>query len=378
MANDRNGRTQTAAPLMTNRRWLLAGVAVLALAGGVWWYMKPSANAINPAAGGMGLPVEATPATTGELANILEVVGQMQANQGVELRNEVTGKVASVNVKDGSPVKAGDLLVVLDDGVQKAALAQAEANNAVAQANIGRYQRLREQDAVSQLQLDQAIAEAKVAAANVQSARANLDKMRIKAPFAGVAGIVQVTPGQLLETGTLLVAVTDNATLKVTFKVPESQAQGLKVGLPVEVKADDGSVVYGEIGALDGRIDPATRTLQAKVLLDNTSNTLVAGQFVRVAVPVQQVSNAVLVPDVALVPQGNKMIVWVVGKDSKISPTLVEVGLRGQNKAQITKGLSAGDMVMVAGQQKAQPGMPVTVMSPTTITVAPTPVETLE
>lgn len=373
-------------------KWL-AGVALIALVGAGVWYFKGGKDE-KPAAGGAagmggGVAVEVATATLQPLSETLQVAGQVLANSGVELRSEVTGRVVAVNFKDGVHVKKGDSVVVLDDSVQRAELAQAEANYALAETNVGRYQRLVEVGASSQLQVDQAVAQMKLEKANIQMAKANLAKYRIAAPFDGVAGIAQVNVGDLIQPGQLLVALTDNDTLKVTFKVPEAQATSLQVGAPVDVRtdgapgADSPTVVEGTIAALDGRIDPSSRTLEGKILIDNASGTLVTGQFVRVRVPVRSVSDAVVVPDQALVPQGTSTYVYVIvpGKDggpTMASRTTVDVGLRTANFAQVAKGVEAGQQVVTAGQQKLQaPVMPVKTASPTVVNVAPQAVEEL-
>lgn len=367
---------------MTKRTWMIVLAVLLLVAGGVWWWRHGTAG-VAPGAGPggapMGVPVEGTRAVEEPIAQTLEVVGQVQAENGTELRAEVTGRVVKLNFTDGKPVKAGDVLVVLDDSVQAAALAQAEANLSLAAANVGRYQRLLAEDAASKLQVDQAEADAKVARANVQAAKANLAKMRIAAPFDGVAGIAQVNVGDYIQPGQLLVALTDNRVLKLTFDVPESQAAGLHTGVDVQVAAEGiEGAVEGKVAALDGRVDPASRTLQGKVMIDNPDGVLMAGQFVRVTVPVKVVSDAVVVPDLALVPQGNQMIVWVVGEGNRVSPTAVQVGLREQSRAQIVEGIQPGQMVVTAGQQKLQPGAPVMVSSPTAIAVPEQAVEHLD
>lgn len=306
----------------------------------------------------------------------------------MELRSEVTGRVVAVRARDGEPVKKGDPVIVLDDSVQRATLAQAEANFALAETNVGRYQRLVDVGAASQLQLDQMIAQVKLEKANIQMAKANLAKFRIAAPFDGSAGIAQVNVGDLVQPGQMLVALTDNQTLKVTFKVPEAQATSLQVGAPVDVRADgapgsEPTVVEGTVAALDGRVDPNSRTLEGKILIDNTSGTLVTGQFVRVRVPVRSVSDAVVVPDQALVPQGKNIYVYVIvpGKDGgpmMASRTTVDVGLRTANRAQIVRGVEVGQRVVTAGQQKLQaPLMPVKTLSPTVVNVAPQAIEEL-
>lgn len=373
------------------QRWLLIGLGIILLLGAAWWLSggkKGGADAgQNPAAG--LVPVEVVAATTGSLAQTLEVAGQVQANIGADLKSEVTGRVLAVKAKDGMAVKKGDPLVVIDDGVQRATLAQAQANHELAQANVGRYERLSQMGAASQQQLDEAIAEDKLQVANIQMAKANLIKYRILAPFDGVAGITQVNEGDLVQPGEMLMALTDNATLKVTFKVPETQATSLKVNADVMVQAEAApgilspTVVSGTIAALDGRVDPNSRTLEGKVVLDNRNGALVAGQFVRVRVPVQQVSNAVILPDSALLPQGDQIFSYVIapGKDGGVvaSRTTVVVGLRTANRAEIISGVADGQQVVTAGQQKLR-GLvtPVKLLSPTYIDVPPAAVEELK
>ncbi len=363
--------------------------AVVVLAGGAWWWLRGS-DGDGQAAGGPGkgrgpAAVEVATAEQGAIAETLELAGQVEANAGVELRSEVTGRVVKLNFQDGQAVTKGMALVILDDSVQRAELAQAEANYALAEANAGRYQRLVELGAASKLQVDQAVAQSKLEQANIQMARANLAKYRIAAPFDGMAGIAQVSAGDLVQPGELLVALTDNRTLKVTFKVPEMQANSLETGAPAMVLVDgrQGNVtVEGRIDALDGRVDPASRTLMGKIVLDNVSNTMVAGQFVRVRVPVRQVSDAVVIPDQALIPMGNQTFVYVLtpGPEGSAvaSKTTVEVGIRAANKAQILRGVGAGQQVVTAGQQKLQaPTMPVKLMSPTVVNVPAAAIEEL-
>lgn len=365
-----------------NQHIVLGVLGLAVLAGAAWWWFGAGAGAPQQGmGGGGGLPVEAVAAVQQPLAETLTVAGQVTARTGAELRSEVTARVMAVKVSDGATVKQGEALLVLDDSVQRATLAQAQANYELAKANIDRYARLVQIGAASQLQVDTAAAEAKLQKANVQMARANLAKYQIAAPFDGVAGIAQVNVGELVQPGELLVAVTDNDKLKVTFKVPEAQATSLQVGAPVTVKAE-GHEIEGVIDALDGRVDPNSRTLEGKVVLDNPEGVLVAGQFVRVQVPVRSVSEAIVVPDQALVPQGNVTFAYVIVAGEKgatmASRTTVEVGLRNGDKAQIIKGVAAGQKVVTAGQQKLQaPFMPVTVLSATAVSVAPQAVEEL-
>lgn len=357
---------------------------LIATAGGGAYYLWPRGDAaVAPGAGGFALPVEAVPAVQGPLAETLTVVGQVVANQGVDVTSEISGKVTKIAFEEGQPVKAGVLLFRLDDSVLQAQLAQAQANLQLAENNVGRNQRLLAEQASSQQQVDAALADAKLARANVQLARANLDKAYLRAPFDGIAGIRQVDLGEYVTPGRVLVNVTENTRLRVTFRVPEAQASEVRTGASVSIQADNGADVTAPISAIDSRVDPASRTREVQVLLDNADAALMAGQFVRVTLPLRGVDDAVIVPDQALVPMGNQTFAYVIhtapGGATLSSRTEVQLGLRSNGKVQVTAGIRPGQMVVTAGQQKLQaPVMPVTVLSPTEITVRQAPVEELK
>lgn len=335
-----------------------------------------------PAGGAMVIPVEGTTVKRGDVAERLTVVGQVEAFYGTEIKTEIAGKVVAVGAKDGDEVAAGDVLFQLDDSVLRAQLAQAEANLQLAINTQHRNQRLVKAGAVSKQQTESAAAEASLARANVQLAKASLDKAFIRAPFAGRLGVGRVNVGNYVTPGTLLTTVTDASKVKVLFDIPEKYA-GLQVGAAAVLDVDhvDGALkIAALLTAVDGKVDPATRTVDARVDVDNTNGVLVPGQFVRVTVDTRLSANTLMVPDMALVPQGNKMFVFAVnpGQPAMASRTEVQIGLREQNFAEVLGGLKEGQVVVTAGQQKLQaPVMPVTVSSPSAITVLPSPIENL-
>lgn len=369
---------------MARRGWQRkAGVAIAAvlLIGVAWWMWGAFGPGGAPKGGPSAMVVEATTATQGRIAQPLTVVGQVTPLFGAELKAEIAGRVVKLGAPDGTAVKAGQEIIRLDDSVLAAQLAQASANLNVARNTAARSARLLDVGAASKQEAEQADATAKLAAANVQLAKANLEKARIVAPFDGVLGVAQVTVGTYVNPGDTLTTLAQPEKVKVVFRLPETQARDVTPGTPARVIADGGTVVESAVVAVDSLVDPSTRTVQARVDVDNAEGTFTPGQFVRVSVDVKRADDAVLVPDMALVPLGGAMVVYVVNNTEQgtmSSRTTVEVGLRGNNKAQITKGLQAGQTVVTAGQQKLQaPVMPVQVRSPTTITVDPAPIETL-
>ncbi|MFA5207045.1 MAG: efflux RND transporter periplasmic adaptor subunit [Lentisphaeria bacterium] len=390
MARQMTGEAAVQHGRPSRRGWVLAGVALLALAGGIGWKLthRGAPGAGGPGGmGGMALPVEATTARQGTMTETLDVPGQVQAGEGVVLAPEIAGRVIKIGFEDGSRVKAGQVLFRLDDSVQRAALAQAQANLQVALNNLGRYQRLLAVNAASAQQVDTAQASARLAQANVQFAAANLGKAWIRAPFDGVAGIRGISLGDYVVNGQPLVSVTQNEMLKVIFKMPEQQARMLQPGLGVSIlrSGDFGSselLAEAPVTAVDGRVDPASRTVQAKVVLDNRSGMLVAGEFVRVRVPTAMASDTVIVPEQAVVPQGGQTYMYVLKPGPKggllASQTLVALGLRVNGEAQVVAGVAAGQKVVTAGQQKLMaPVMPVMPVTPTTVVRSAPPVEEL-
>ena len=366
---------------------LRAILLLAAAAAGAWWAYHHWFGAPRQAApGAMAVTVEGLAATSGHIAQTLTVSGQVEALHGAELRAEIAGRVVAVPAADGTPVKRGDVLIQLDDSVLKAQLAQAQANLQLSENTAARNKRLLAAGAVSPQESETAAAQAKLARANVQLAQANLDKAHIAAPFDGVAGVAQVNIGNYVSPGTLLTTVTEPARLKVLFRLPGQLARTIAVGSPVTVRSDTAEAP-GQVAALDGMVDPATRTVQARVDIDNSQNLLVPGQFVRATVETESADNAVLVPDMALVQQGAQTFVYAVVPDPSAtapgamvaSKTTVTVGLRQNNMAQLAGGLNAGDLVVTSGQQKLQkPVMPVRLTTPTVVTVAPQPVENLD
>jgi membrane fusion protein (multidrug efflux system) len=359
--------------------WVAVAAVLLALAYWGWGAWQGAAS------GGQGakpaLPVEAMPATQGRIAESLTVAGQVNPLFGAEIKAEIAGRVVKLNVTDGSTVKAGEEIIRLDDSVLAAQLAQASANLSVARNTAARSKRLLEVGAASKQEAEQAAATSALAAANVQLAKANLEKARIVAPFDGVLGVAAVTIGTYVNPGDTLTTLAQPEKVKVVFRLPEAQARQVAPGSDARVMTDDGEAHAAKVVAVDSLVDPSTRTVQARVDLDNADGAFTPGQFVRVSVDVKVADNAVLVPDMALVPQGGAMSVYVINttpQGTMASRTTVEVGLRGNNQAQIISGLQAGQMVVTAGQMKLQaPLMPVKVNSPTAITVSPAPIENL-
>jgi membrane fusion protein (multidrug efflux system) len=319
----------------------------------------------------------------------LEYAGQITGVREVEVRARVTGILLKRNYVEGGPVKAGQSLFTIDPAPFRAALAQAEADLASAQARLAQAQRnsarlkpLIEAKAVAQKDADDALSAEQIAAADVQSAKArltqarlNLEYSRVEAPISGIAGRALKSEGSLVSgPDVLLTTVSQTKPIYVSFGLPDNeqlrwqrQAQAGELVLPadgkftVAVKLADGSMAAatGKMNFADVRINPATGTSEARAELPNPDGSLRPGQFVRVLLSGAQRTNAILVPQRAVLdgPQGK--FVYVVSDKGTADIRPVEAGDWTGDSWVIRKGLKAADKVIVDGVMKIGPGAPV-------------------
>jgi membrane fusion protein (multidrug efflux system) len=288
-------------------------------------------------------------------------VGSLRSRQGVMLRPEVSGRIARFGFRDGQRVKRGQLLVQLDDTLQRAQLQQSQAQASIARTTLQRNRELMAQNFVSASAVDQSAAALEVAEAQVALSQAQLARMRIEAPFDGVAGIAAVSLGDYVKDGADLVNIEDSSSMSVDFRLPERYLARLRPGQPVEVQLDalPGRSFPARIDAVDAQVDANGRSLLVRARLPNPQGELRAGMFARARTIFAVREQALVVPEEALVPLGGKqyLIKVVDGPDGKVSQRLeAHIGMRLPGKAEITEGLAAGDMVVTAGQARLMRG----------------------
>ncbi|MCA3222798.1 MAG: efflux RND transporter periplasmic adaptor subunit [Burkholderiales bacterium] len=309
-------------------------------------------------------PVEVVTLKASRVQEDLGAVGTLRANQSVMLRTEVTGRVETIGFRDGQAVKRGQLLIGLDASFNEAEVAQAKAELALAQSSLKRTEDLAARNFVSSSAQDQAESNVAVLQARLQLAQARLSKMRVLAPFDGVVGIRAVNVGDVLRDGTDIVNIEDIRTLKVDFRVPERFFTQMKVGLPVEVAADalPGTTYRGSIEAINPRIDANGRSLELRASLGNSDGRLRPGMFARVRVVVGDRPEAFMVPEEAIVPQGDRFFVFRVAADGRAQRVPVRLGVRRDGQVELLDNVQAGDRIIVAGMRVQRDGQPVRVL----------------
>jgi membrane fusion protein (multidrug efflux system) len=306
------------------------------------------------------MPVEAQPVTIGEVVRTVEAVGTLRANESVVLKPEVQGRVEEILFDEGQKVKGGQPMVRLDDDRYRAELAEAIANRDLSEANYRRTQELIKRKVTSQTDLDKARAELQANEARVALQREALSKMTLEAPFDGIAGLREVSVGDVVSPGQSLMQVVDIDPIKVDFRVPELFVGEVRRGqaLSITLDAFPGEQFSGEVYAVDPQIDVRGRSILLRATVPNSEGRLRPGLFARVKLALQRFDNAISVPEEAIVPQGDQQLVYRI-VEGKTEMVPVKLGIRREAMVQILEGLQPGDVVITAGQIKLRPGAPV-------------------
>jgi membrane fusion protein, multidrug efflux system len=348
--------------VMSNRGWTGSAVLLLALAvtaGGLVAWKRASIRKADAAAASQPEPIESVTMAVAKARQYRPTttsVGTVLALTSITLRNELAGTVHQVMLVPGQVVDAGTVLVALDVSVEQAELEAEQAQADLAQTTLARLERLREAQATSQEEVDQARAGRDVALAQIERTRAIIAKKTIRAPFRARVGISDIHPGQYLNEGTELTTLQGvDAAANVDFTVAQAAAAELRPGEPVSVfTADNSQPLAARIVAVDARIDPTTRNALVRARV--SGHAPAPGASVRVEVPVGPPTTVVSVPVSALRkgPGGDQ--VFVIQADSAgrsrahVQP--VRSGPVVDDDVIILSGLTPGQKVATSGSFK--------------------------
>ncbi|CAD5110300.1 efflux RND transporter periplasmic adaptor subunit [Zestomonas carbonaria] len=283
--------------------------------------------------------------------------GSLRSDESVMIRPEIEGRIAAVHFREGEAVKAGELLVSLDDAITRAELAQARANLDLAEKNYQRAQMLFQRGASNAQARDEAQSQQQAMRASLALAQARLDKTQIRAPYDGVLGLRQVSIGDYLSAGQDIVNLEVLDPLKVDFRVPQKAVSQVRIGQPIELSLDayPGERFRGEIVALNPRLDEVGRSQAIRAQIANADFRLKPGQFVKVSVILAERPAALLIPEEAVMPMGQLQFVNLV-VDGKVERRQIRIGQRQRGKAEVREGLQGNEWVITAGWQKVEPG----------------------
>ena len=362
----------------------VVGLAAVALALVYWRFADQPASA--PAAASP-VPVVTAQVQRHDEPIVLSGLGTVQALNTASIQSQVTGVLEEVDFVEGQTVKKGDVLAKIDRRLFEAALAQAQgqlakdtALHAQAQSDLARFQKLGKEDSIALQQVaDQQFLVAQDAAAMeadrglIASDQAQLDYTILRAPFDGVTGLLQIQIGNLIQPSNTMgiVVLTQVQPIAVVFILPQADIAPVQTAMakgPVQATVYDQSgaeqLDVGTLLSINNQAMPTSGTVQLKAIFQNQQRQLWPGTFVNVDLTTSVVPNALTIPTNALQQNDKGQYVYVVGADKRVSVRPVEVAQRLHAVALISKGLQAGETVVVQGQYRLTPGTLVVATAP--------------
>jgi membrane fusion protein, multidrug efflux system len=293
------------------------------------------------------------------VATDIEAIGTALARESVQVTSKSSKTITAIRFEEGQVVRRGAVLVALDDAEERAAVAEAEAALAESESQFRRSRELVNQQALSASQLDTIESTLKANRARLAAARARLEDTVIRAGFDGHTGFRQVSVGALVAPGAVITTLDDTSVIKLNFTVPETQLPALRPGLVIEATTVGvpGRRFAGRITKLDSRVDPVSRSLLVRAELPNRDAALRPGMFMTVKLAGQP-SEALVVPEAAIVPERGESFVFVV-EGGVAQRRAVQTGRRRPGEVEIVAGLTSGERVIVEGTQHVADGVAV-------------------
>lgn len=365
--------------------FIVAGIAFASLAAAIIFWRHTSSQAA-PTAARPSVPVTVAEAAVRDVAIYSHALGTVQALNTVAIRAQVNGQIVSIDFRQGQEVHQGDVLAKIDPAPLKAALDQAIAKKSQDEAQLVDNQKdlarfkalaLKSYETQQNVDLQQAKVDTSKASidadqAAIEAAQTQLDYATITAPIDGVVGFRQIDIGNIVHTtdASPLTVLTQIKPTTVIFTLPQSELGKVREAmLHGEVKVlafdqdDEKQLAEGKLLLINNQIDQTTSTIQLKAEFSNDDERLWPGQFVRVRMLVDTRKNAVTIPTVALQRGPEGLYVWVVKADDTVEARAIDA-LTADDIVIATKGLNAGETVVVEGQSRLDVGTHVAIRSP--------------
>lgn len=299
-------------------------------------------------------------ASTRPFVDSYEAVGTALANEQVSLTAPVTERITRLGFSDGEYVRAGQVIAVLAQGQESAALDSAAAQAREARQQLTRIDALRQRGFATKSSLDSQVAAVAAAQGQASEARASIADRVIRAPFGGYASLRTISVGAVVGAGTEIATISDTSQIKLDFTVPETMLASVAVGQPIEARAAawPDTPLRGSIRAIDPVVDPATRSVKLRAVLPNGDGRIKPGMLLNVRLE-SRLREAIAVPELAIVLEGDQRYVYTVGKDGKAQRILVKTGGRSGRFVEVIEGLKPGAPVVTEGVVKLSPGVAV-------------------
>ena len=283
------------------------------------------------------------------LENNILATGNVIANEEVELRTEVPGRIEAINFDEGTYVNKGTLLLKIDDSELDARLKKLQVDEKQAKDDLYRKEKLLELKAVSQEEYDKAFNTHGIVLAEIELIRTQISKTEIYAPFSGQIGLRQVSTGGFISSSTLVARLQQTDPVKIDFAIPEKYRGKVKKGTLIKFRVEGNDNTYtGHVYAIEPKIDPATRNISIRAICPNPTGSLIPGSFAKVDIVLDKIPDALVIPSEAIIPQMNGEKVFVC-RNGKATSQIIGTGIRTERDVEVTSGLKPGDTIITTG-----------------------------
>lgn len=323
---------------------------------------KADAARTSKPQGNQPVIVDVIVASTRGIDNTVEANGTVVANEYVELHPEISGRITYLNVPEGNVVEKGTVIARINDADLQATLEKSRVQLDLYQKTEERNRKLLDIQGINQADYDLALNNVNSTKADIAYTQAQIDKTVIRAPFSGIVGLRQVSPGAYITPANIIATVQQLDKIKVDFTLPEQYTSVIKKGALVDVEIDAASKAHrkGLIIATEPQISQTSRNLKVRAILQEGKGH--PGAFVKVFVDAGANKQAIMVPTNCIIPEDkNNQLILVKGGKAKFIN--VQTGVREANNVEITQGVNAGDTVVVTGVLFARPNASLRVRS---------------
>ena len=307
------------------------------------------------------MPVVAQP----QLADSFNLPAAIEPNRIVTVAAEVEGRIENIPCKEGDPVKAGDLIIQINDDLIRPLFKVAQEQVKRDDIEFKRMYSLVKDNATSQRDLDDARTKLRISEANLKEVSARLERTRIYSPIAGRLNDIIVEEGEYVQVGAPVAQVVDNDTVKVVVDVPERDISFFSIGQEAQVIANikgEDITLIGKISFISELADIRTRSTRIEISLDNRKRLLRSGQIVLVRLTRRVIDNAIMIPLLAVIPMEDSKAVYVVNSE-EAQRREVELGFIKGDFVHVKSGLKVDDRLIIAGHRFVAPGQKVNVVS---------------
>ncbi len=343
----------------------IVAVAFAVMAAAVLWRATTGGPDQSQGWGGRQTPVAVHTVELAEFTDVVEALGTARANESVTITAKVSDVIAQLDFDSGQRVEAGDILVELADAEEAAGLTEALATERETRRDVDRIRDLTERGVAPRSRLDEALAASERARARVEAIEARVADRIIRAPFSGVIGLRNVSVGELVRPGDVIAQLDDASIIKLDFTVPERFLAVIEPGQQVAARASafPETEFTGQVDQIDSRVDPATRAVTVRALIDNTDGRLRPGMLMTVELRRDRRSMPAI-PGGAVVRLNEQAFVFRVEDGERgpiVARTPVELGRRTAGLIEVLSGVEAGDRIVPEGVHRLSDGAPVAI-----------------